>query len=705
MTSVGWATLSVIPSMRGFASALDRGTAPALSSVGAKAGRGFSSSFTRALKFGAVGGGIGAAFGIGSFIKDSVELEAKYGKTMAQMRVATKAPADELQRLDDLAISLGKETIFSAVEASDAMLELAKNGIKPATIEAGALEAALTLAAAGSTDLTDSATAMGNTLNAFRLKGKKAASVAAALAGAANASSASVGSLAEGLQQASTVAADTGFNVQETTGILAAFANAGVAGSDAGTSLKTMLSRLLPTTNKQIKAMEKYNLSFVNANGSFKGATEIAGILNKELGDLSASERSAALNTIFGSDARRAATILTKEGAEGIKGYIKATSDQGAAEEMAQANMEGTAGAIERLKGSWETTKLEFGKSIAPVAADFLDFLASKVDDVAPKLVQFGEWFTDDGVPKIKRFAAFVRDDALPVFKDVGEFAADAAGFVRDLSGAFGKLPDTAKLAAIAAVVGGGAALKVRGGGSGALGALGKAAGLAKPIPVFVTNAGGLGGTGATPPGGSKVGLVKNLALTGAVAIAVAAATTVSIAKVSEKLAPKATEKGIFGTPGGGFGSPLSIDLDRTASSKATEDVITLTGKVNGLNDALFLVGNKKIKPEMDDREVVLANKRLGEFISKMVDAGKPVTPYINTTSIERALALVAQLPGAAHGVPTAGSDGGAPFISGAGSRAGVTFTGPISVKSNNPREFAAEVDRRTRDRAMGGRG
>lgn len=705
MTSVGWATLDVIPSMRGFRSALDKGTGPALASAGTSAGRQFSSSFTRALKFGAIGGGIGAAFGVGSFIKDSVELEAKYGKTMAQMRVATKAPADELQRLDDLAIKLGKETVFSAVEASDAMLELAKNGINTATIEAGALESALTLAAAGGTDLTSSATVMGNTLNAFRLKGKRAASVAAALAGAANASSASIGSLAEGLQQASTVAADTGFNVQETTGILAAFANAGVSGSDAGTSLKTMLSRLQPTTNKAAGYMAKFGLSFVKANGEFKSATQIAGNLKDGLGELSASERSTALNAIFGADARRAATILTKEGAEGIRDYIKATSDQGAAEEMAQANMEGTAGAIERLKGSWETTKLEFGKSIAPVAADFLDFLASKVDDVAPKLVQFGEWFTKDGVPKIKKFAAFVRDDALPVIKDVGDFASDAAGFVRDLSGAFGKLPDAGKLAAIGAIVGGGAALKVRGGGGGALGTLGKAAGLAKPIPVFVTNAGALGGD-VVPGAGGKTGKVGKIVsgagkalppvlIIGGLLYEVDASLKDAAAKHPQ---PVTRDSGVVN--GFGFANEGYIDF-----SKPKEDVITLTGKVNGLNDALFLAGNKKIRPVMDDREIVLANKRLGEFISKQVDAGKPVTPYIDTSSIERAIALMRQLPDGAHGVPTAGADGGVPFLSGGGQRAGVTFTGPINVKANSPREFAAEADRKTRDRALGGRG
>lgn len=723
MTSIGYATLDVIPSMRGFRSALDNGTRPALTASGAEAGRRFSGSFTRALKFGAVGGGIGAAFGIASFIKDSVTLEAEYGKTMAQMRVATQAPADELQRLDDLAISLGKETVFSAVEASTAMLELAKNGIKPATIEAGALESALTLAAAGGTDLTSAAETMGNTLNAFRLKGKDSASVAAALAGAANASSASVGSLAEGLQQASTVAADVGFNVQETTGTLAAFANAGISGSDAGTSLKTMLTRLMPATAKAKDYMDRYGLSFVKANGEFKGAVEIAGELKEGLGELSAAERSQALGVIFGSDARRAATILTKEGAEGLRDYIKATSDQEAAEEMAQANMEGTAGAIERLKGAWETAKLELGKEIAPVAADFLDYLAENIDDLAPKLVEFGAWFRDEGVPKVKRFAEFVKDDLLPVLGDIGSFASDAAGFAKDLVDALNDLPKPAQYAGLAALLGGGAAVKLRGGGAGALGGAGKVLGLAKPVPVFVTNK-GFGG-GVDGAGGGKGGVGK-LVLGSVSSIAIAAAATVGIEKLSEKLAPETTRNGNFGTPNSSVALNTTngdkggiIDMtgflgvnDTDGVKKAEETIDGLRSKVDVFRESLFLAGSTKVDPKFGTPGLREANEGLSRFRGQLVEAGKPVTPYINTTSIDRAieaaLRLNAALPGNVN-VNAGVGEGGANYVSGGGAsvngRSGVVIDQRgATIVAHDYDDFTGQLQKKAQAAGLGGR-
>jgi TP901 family phage tail tape measure protein len=625
MTSVGYATLNVIPSFTNFGRTMSTETNTAMAAAGRSGGKLFSSNFARV-----VGGAglLGAAFGIASFVKDSVKLEAEFSRTMAQIKVATKAPADELARLDALAISLGKDTIFSANDASGAMLELAKNGIKPATIEAGALSSALTLAAAGGVDMETAATTMGNALNAFGLKGKDSASVANALAGAANASSASIGSLAQGLQQASTTAADTGFSIQETTGILAAFEFAGIKGSDAGTSLKTMLSRLIPTTRKAGNAMHKYGLDFVKANGEFKGATEIAENLKQGLGDLSASERSAALNTIFGSDARRAATILTKQGADGLAKFIKATSDQTQADKLAKANMEGTAGAIERLKGAWETAKLEFGKSIAPVVADFLTDLAGKVDEVGPKLTQFGTWFTDEGVPKLKRFKNFVANDVVPVLETLGGIAKTAAGHASTLVEQFNAMPAWAKKALIGGGLATVAANKVLPGGAGGIA---KAVGSKLlPMRTFETNPAALGGLGG---GGGKIGTAAKLATVGGLTLGTAAAVTAAGIAVGTALAykifkPEADKAGNVGTgvlpaPRGIGGHPVNTDPSITASRNYVEQIRQLGTAADFSQPKLALLrdGVNKYRTQIDKtpRQVELLFKSKG-YAARMAE-------------------------------------------------------------------------------------
>ena len=181
-------------------------------------------------KAGVAGLAVASAAAIGL----SVKLEASFSRTMNQIAVVAQVPTAQMAELNDLALKLGRDTVFSAADAASAMLELAKNGISPATIQTGALSSALTLAAAGGVEMSDAAKIMGNSINAFGLQGKDAASVAAALAGAANASSAEISDLTTGLQQAATVSADAGLSIQETTGAIAAFAHAGIAGSDAG---------------------------------------------------------------------------------------------------------------------------------------------------------------------------------------------------------------------------------------------------------------------------------------------------------------------------------------------------------------------------------------------------------------------------------------------------------------------------------------
>lgn len=363
---------------------------------GRRAGRRFGKSFSSGLD-GLKGPALAVAGAIGGIVTSSVNLEKKFSQTMNVAAATMGAPQKEMQKLQTLALDLGAATSFSANEAADAMLELAKGGLSPATIQAGALEGTLTLAAAGGTSLATAAGIASNALNTFNIEGKDMAVVAAALSGGANASTASVESLGQALAQVGPGAVNAGLDIHETIGALAAFDNAGIKGSDAGTSLKTMLQRLVPQTERAAKAMRQAGLDFIDAEGNFVSLDNMAQQLKDSLGGLTESERTTALNDIFGSDASRAASVLMTEGAEGIRNYISATKDQGAAEDAAQARMAGTAGALERLSGAWETLRLKIGIGVAPLVvtlADGLgkvaDFLGEHLDIIGPVAAGLG---------------------------------------------------------------------------------------------------------------------------------------------------------------------------------------------------------------------------------------------------------------------------------------------------------------------------
>lgn len=331
-------------------------------------GRGLEFVQSRAAKFREVGrnmtwGMTLPLLGVGYL---SIKTAAEFERSMAQVAYAGKLGGESLEEMRTLAIDMGARTIFSANEAAQAMLNLVKAGIDPATIRAGALEATMSTAAAGGIDLAQAAVMIGAGMNTFNLKGRDAMQIADALAGGANKSSAELGDLGLALAQAGQAANAYGFNLQETVGVLAAFADQGIRGSDAGTSLKTFLMRLNPTTKKSQELMNELNMSFFDSEGRMKNLVGVARELRTGFRGMTQEERTAAMTTMFGTDAFRAANVLYRLGAAGVRDYTAATSKRGEAEAMAQAQMQGLPGALERLRGSLETAAMAAGVAMAP---------------------------------------------------------------------------------------------------------------------------------------------------------------------------------------------------------------------------------------------------------------------------------------------------------------------------------------------------
>ena len=289
-----------------------------------------------------------------------------FENAMSQVAGALNMPASQMGNLKQLALDMGQETIFSASEAAQAMTELAKGGMTEANIQGGALQSTMDLAASSGMNLADAANTVVQTMGAFDLSASRSGEAVNALAGAAAASSADVSDLTQGLSQVGTVAQNSGWDVQETTATLAAFADAGIMGSDAGTSLKTMLQRLTAPTDAAKKKMEELGISVRDSNDNLLSAQEIAQNLQDALSGLSSGDRDAALNEIFGSDAIRAAIVLANEGASGMQTYVDAASDADAASRMAESQMGDTGRAIEEMKGSIETAGITISEVLAP---------------------------------------------------------------------------------------------------------------------------------------------------------------------------------------------------------------------------------------------------------------------------------------------------------------------------------------------------
>jgi len=286
---------------------------------------------------------------------------ARFDKAMSSVQAATLASAGEMELLRQAAIDAGRDTAYSATEAAGAIEELAKAGVSTADILGGGLRGALDLAAAGQIDVAEAAEVAASAMTQFRLRGSDVAHVADLLAAGAGKAQGSVRDLGMALSQGGLVAAQMGLSVEDTTGTLAAFASAGLMGSDAGTSLKTALLMLANPTDQARRLMQELGIRVYDANGQFVGIVELAGQLQSRLGTLTQEQRNAALATIFGADAIRSASILYEQGADGIQAWIDKVNDQGYAAETARQKTDNLIGDLERLRGELETLAITSG--------------------------------------------------------------------------------------------------------------------------------------------------------------------------------------------------------------------------------------------------------------------------------------------------------------------------------------------------------
>jgi TP901 family phage tail tape measure protein len=347
------------------------------------------------MAFGAVSLAIGA--GLGYAVKKAADFE----QGLSNIKAVSGATGKEMEQLKKLAMDMGASTKYSATEAAMGIEELIKAGVSVENILGGGLKGALSLASAGNIELAQAAEIASTALNAFRNDNLSVAKAADILAGAANASATSVEEMQFGLQQASAVASMVGLSFEDTSSALAVFAQNGLKGSDAGTSLKTMLMTLQPQTKEQIALATELGIvtadgsnAFYDAAGNIKPLSQIAGVLQKALEGMTAAQQQSTLKTLFGTDAVRAASILYKEGADGVN-KMKAAMSNVTAEEVAAEKSNNFNGQLEKLKGSMETLAISLGESLLPALTD----LAKNLEDIV-------NWFNSLS-PTTKKFITY----------------------------------------------------------------------------------------------------------------------------------------------------------------------------------------------------------------------------------------------------------------------------------------------------------
>jgi TP901 family phage tail tape measure protein len=327
----------------------------------------------------------GAAVGLGLMAVGAVKAvgaAADFQSGLNEMRAVSGATAAEMKQVSRAALDLGNDAKLPGTSARDAalaMTELAKGGLT-ARQAMDAARGTLMLSAAAGVENAEAAEIQADALNAFALKAADASRVADLLAASANASTSEIGDMALALRASAAVAHQAGVPIEDTVAALSNLANAGIKGSDAGTSLKTMLLRLMAPVGSGAKAIKALGLNFREADGSMMSLADMSRELNAKLGGLNKAQRDAAMAAIFGTDAIRAANIILGNGAAAHDRMKKKVTQQGAAQQLAAAKMQGFNGAMDALKSAVDTLAIQLGTALLPAFTRIAQAATTVVD-------------------------------------------------------------------------------------------------------------------------------------------------------------------------------------------------------------------------------------------------------------------------------------------------------------------------------------
>lgn len=326
------------------------------------------------------------AASMGALAVAAIKVSGDFEESMNAVRAVSGATGKDFDDLRNLAKKMGAETAFSATEAANGMEYLAMAGMNTQQVLA-TIPNALSLAAAGSIDLAQSADILSNIMSGMGIAAEESARVADVLAQTAAGANTNISALGEAMKYVAPIAKTMGYSLEEASAAIGILGNAGIAGGQAGTSLRAILSRIAADTGAKA-TLADLGVTAVDSSGKMRSLTEILTDLQFKTKDLSSADQIEVFKDIAGAEAMGALAVLVDGVANDSLPQLtaKLMEAEGAAQKMAEIRMEGLNGAIKTAKSAAE------GFLIALGDAGLLDLAANGVKMLADGISQLSAW-------------------------------------------------------------------------------------------------------------------------------------------------------------------------------------------------------------------------------------------------------------------------------------------------------------------------
>ena len=350
--------------------------------------KGFEKVAGTLAKVGTAIAGLGTAVG-GYAIKVGGDFEAG----MSKVQAISGATGEDMEKLSELAKQMGKTTKFSASEAAEGYQYMAMAGWKTEDMLAG-LPGIMNLAAASGESLATTSDIVTDVLTAMGKSAGDAGTFANVLASASSNSNTNVSMMGETFKYVAPLAGALGFNIEDLSQAIGLMANSGIKASQAGTSLRSILTRMASPTDEVEAAMAKYGITIADSDGKMRSLSDIMQNLRESLGGLSEQEQTAAASAIGGQEAMSGLLAIvnaSQEDYDKLAGAIANSTD--AAENMANTMQDNLQGKLVILKSALE------GVGIS-IYEKFEEPLKNAVDKVTEAVSNFD---VDAAIEKIQR--------------------------------------------------------------------------------------------------------------------------------------------------------------------------------------------------------------------------------------------------------------------------------------------------------------
>lgn len=317
----------------------------------------------------------------------AVKVSGDFEEAMNAVKAVSGATGKDFDDLRELAKKMGSETAFSATEAANGMEYLAMAGMNTQQVLA-TIPNALNLAAAGSIELATSADILSNIMSGMGIAAEESARVADVLAATAAGANTDISALGEAMKYVAPIAKTMGYSLEEASSAIGILGNAGIASSQAGTSLRAILSRLAADKGAK-ETLADLGVTAVDASGQMRSLTDILTDLQVSTADLSSADQIEVFKDIAGAEAMGALAVLVDGVANESLPQLtaKLMEAEGAAKRMADIRMEGLNGAIKGAKSAAEGFLIALGDSgLLDLAAGAVTRLADGIRFLSEQL-------------------------------------------------------------------------------------------------------------------------------------------------------------------------------------------------------------------------------------------------------------------------------------------------------------------------------